>query len=230
MTDRIDYSFEVDPETAGMSRAGVQKIVSVFEQQFADGRNIGAQLVVLRHGQVILDRAIGVKRLGTMQVVRRVTPFLLFSCTKALTAICVHKLVEEGKLELDAPVADYWPEFGTGGKEAATVAHTLAHQAGIPGRGLYPQIPRWWYWDLVVSNVAGLEAEFEPGTKTAYHLVNNGFVLGELVRRVTNVMMDEYMQRELFEPLGMTHSYLGIPADELLNAAEIYWAAADQLT
>ena len=228
MVEQLDFSFEVDPESVGMSRVGVQRIVDRFEQQFMEGLNIGGQLVVLRRGQVVLDRVMGVRRVGTTQAVLPSTPFLLFSCTKALTAVCIHQLVEEGKLELDAPVADYWPEFGTGGKETATVAQTLLHQAGIPERGIRQQVPLWWSWDRVVNNVAGLTAEFEPGTKTAYHLVNNGFILGELVRRVSNVMIDVYMQRELFDPLGMKDSYLGIPAAEMGRASELYWGAADQ--
>ncbi len=226
--DKLDFSFEADPTTVGMSPAGVDRIVSIFEQHFAEGLNIGAQLVVARHGRVVVDRAIGLRRLGTTETVQNTTPFLLFSCTKSLTSMCVHKLAEEGKVDLDAPIADYWPEYGTKGKETGTVAHALLHQTGIPGRGLYPQIPRWWYWDWVTSSVADLEVEHEPGSKTAYHLVNNGFILGEIVRRVTNVMIDEYMQREFLDPLGMADSYLGIPTDQLARASEVYWSAADQ--
>lgn len=228
MADAVDFSHEIDPTEVGMSREGVRRAAAVFEQQFADELNIGGQFVVLRHGKVVLDRVIGLKRLGTTQTVLPTTPFLLFSCTKPVTAVCIHQLVEQGLLELDAPVAEYWPEFGTNGKEKATVAQTLLHQAGIPDRGLYPQIPRWRNWDYVAQNVANLTAQWEPGSKTAYHLVNNGFILGELVRRVTDARIDEYMQEEIFAPLGMKNSYLGLPPERLGDAAELYWEAPDQ--
>jgi len=228
MADGVDFSHEVDPTVVGMSREGVRRAAAVFERYFAEGLNIGGQFVVLRDGEVVLDRVIGVKRLGTTQAVLPTTPFLLFSCTKPVTAVCVHQLIEQGLLELDAPVAEYWPEFACNGKGKVTVAQALLHQAGVPERGLYQQIPSWRNWDYVAQNVANLTAEWEPGSKTAYHLVNNGFILGELVRQVTGARIDEYMEEEIFSPLGMNNSYLGLPLEKLPDAAELYWEAADQ--
>ena len=121
MIHTLDFSHETDPTNVGMSREGVRRAAAVFEQQFADDLNIGAQFVVIRRGKVVLDRVIGLKRLCTTQAVMPDTPFQLFSMAKPLTAVCIHTLVEQGLVELDAPIAEYWPEFGTKGKEAATV-------------------------------------------------------------------------------------------------------------
>ncbi len=211
-----------------MSRRGVREIARIFVDQFARGEHAGAQLVVLRRGQPVLNRTAGLARLGTTESVRPDTPFLVFSCTKPLTAVCLLQLVERGLVDLDAPIAAYWPEFGCRGKEKATVRHAFLHQAGIPARGLYPQIPTWWNWDRVTRFVAALPAEFEPGTRTAYHVVNYGFILGEILRRVDGRPIEQYMSDVLFEPLGMANSYLGLPAEQLGRASAIYWGHQDQ--
>ena len=225
---QLTFGREVNPESVGMDRKIVRKIGRYFDQQLSDGAHVGGQLVVLRHGQVVLDRTNGLLRLGSRQSVRPDTPFLTFSCTKPLTAVCIHQLVEMNLIDLDARVADYWPEFGQKGKETATVRHALTHQAGIPARGLYPQIPRWWSWDWAVSAVADLEAEYEPGTKTAYHVVNSGFILGELVRRLSGKSIEQYMEDHIFQPLKMRNSWLGLPRDQSARSAEIYSGAKDQ--
>ncbi len=227
MTEPLAWQ-EIDPELVGMSRAGVAALEQVFEEQYAQGLHYAAQLVLVRHGRVLLDRTIGVLRARQPQSVRPDTPFQAFSVSKSFTAVCVHQLIEQGKLELDALIGEYWPEFACNGKETATMRHALLHQMGIPSRGTYPQIPRWWRWERVVDYVANLPAEYEPGTRTAYHLVNNGFVLGELVRRVTGQPIEEYMRAHLFEPLGLKNSYLGLPHEEHGRAAQIYWGAPDQ--
>lgn len=226
--NQITFGLEVDPETVDMTRRGVNRIVALFEQHFADGQHPASQLVVMRHGQVVLDRTLGILRTGRFESVRHDTPFLTFSCTKPVAGVCLHQLVEQGLVDLDAPIATYWPEFGQKGKETATLRHALLHQAGIPTRGLYLQIPTWWNWERVTAYVADLPAEYEPGTKTAYHTVNYGFIIGEVVRRVTNRSIETYMREEIFEPLGMTNAYLGLPRSESPRAAEVYWGTPDQ--
>lgn len=211
-----------------MSVEGVERVITLFEHHFTSGLHPGAQLVVLRRGRVVLDRSIGLSREGTYLSVRPDTIFLTLSCTKPVASFCLHQLVDAGKVEIDAPIATYWPEFGQKGKETATVRHALLHQSGIPSKGLYPQIPQWWNWERVTQSVAELTAEFEPGSRTAYHLVNYGFILGEIIRRVDGRMPDEYMRQELFEPLGMENAYLGLPRTETERAAELYWGASDQ--
>jgi CubicO group peptidase (beta-lactamase class C family) len=121
--DEIEWGEEITPSTVGMNDLGVKKILDVYHSQLSDGLHYGSQLVVLRNGNIILDRSNG---LANLQRKLKVTPNTLFHCfsiTKPFTAICIHKLIEEGRIELDAPVAEYWPEFGTRGKETATIRH-----------------------------------------------------------------------------------------------------------
>ena len=225
----ISYDHVTQPAAAGMTEAGVRRINEIFDSQLARGLHPGSQLVVLRAGQVVVDRAAGLADVLRRVPVTPETPFLTWSCTKAFTGICIHRLIEEGKIAWDAAVADYWPEFGCNGKGPATIRHVFLHQAGIPARGLYTQVFLWPNWEAVTRNVAQLAAEFPPGTKTAYHLVNYGFILGEVVRRVTGQPIQDYLRDVFFAPLGLRHSWLGLPRRALPRAARLYCVAWEQL-
>ncbi len=212
------------PAPIGISEAGQRHINEIFKSQLASGLHFGAQLVIARHGRVVFDRAAGIANLRRKNPTTPETPFLVYSVTKTLTALSVHQLVEEGRIDLDAPIARYWPEFGCKGKDSATVRHALLHQAGIPQRGLARQVLLWANWERITRSVARLPAEFPPGTKTAYHIVNYGFILGELVRRVTGERIETRLQRDFMQPLGMRNSYTGLPDSQRARAAGIYYA------
>jgi CubicO group peptidase (beta-lactamase class C family) len=172
-----------------------------------------AQIVVRRHGRVLVNHAEG--RGAQAPVIQANTPFLCFSISKAFTGLCIHKLIEEGRVELDAPVARYWPEFGCKGKESATIRHVFLHQAGIPAPGINKQVFTWPFWPLVTRNVAATPAVYPPGTHTAYHLVNYGFIFGEVIRRVTGMQVEEYLSREFLRPMGLTDTWMRLPAKML---------------
>ncbi|MCA9397542.1 beta-lactamase family protein, partial [candidate division WWE3 bacterium] len=222
LTTEITFGQEVDPSKVGMSTQGVKAIVDVFYSQVSEGLHFGAQLVVLKNGKVVVDRVAGLANVRTKLQVSHDTLFHGFSITKPFTAMCIHKLVEQGKLELDTPIAKYWPEFGSKGKEAATIRHVFLHQAGVPSRGLYTQIPLWLNWKYVTRNVANLEAEYPPGSKTSYHIVNYGFILGEIVRRVSGKPIQVYLKEEFLDPLNLRDTYLGLPRRKLKEASRIY--------
>jgi CubicO group peptidase (beta-lactamase class C family) len=217
----ISFS-EFNPGDMDISPTAVQKLNNVFEGQIQSGLHPGAQFVVLKHGQVIFDGAAGLANIRKNVPVTKETPFLIFSSTKAFTAICIHHLVEAGKLELDAPVAVYWPEFGCKGKQSATIRHTLLHQAGIPTRGMPFQLLIWDSRALMARFIANLPAEWEPGSRMEYHLVNSGFILGELIYRVSGLTCQEYLQKFFIEPLGMKNTYTGLPFHLHPKAAHIY--------
>ena len=206
----------------GLSEAGLERLAQVFDRQIADGLHPGAQLVVARRGQIVFERAGGWADVRRRAPVTLDTPFLVYSATKPFTAVCVHQLAERGQLDLDAPVARYWPEFGCRGKETATLRHALLHQAGVPRRGFYRQAFLWPDWERTMQSVARLDAEYPPGSSTAYHVVNYGFILGEVVRRVAGCPIQEYLRREFLEPLGMRNSYPGLPDNQRRRAASVY--------
>jgi CubicO group peptidase (beta-lactamase class C family) len=221
MTEPIDFSHEIDPKTAGMRREGVEALAHIFETQLTERHlHPAAQLVVLRQGKVVLDRALGVGRHG--KPIDHNTPFYCFSVSKPFTGMCVHKLIEEGKVKMDALISDYWPEWGCKGKETATIRHAFLHQAGIPAPHLYRQIFDWPNWARLMRTIANYEAVFTPGTKTAYHMVNYGFILGEIVRRVTGKMVDVYFKENFVDPLGLQHTSLRSDDAMLRQSPKLY--------
>ncbi len=218
----VQFTGETPPEAVAMRATGVQRIVQVFEGQIARGLHPGGQLVVLRRGQVVLDRAAGLAHVRRRLAAAPDTPLLCFSFGKMYTALCVHQLIEQGRLEWDAPIARYWPAFGCKGKESATVRHALLHQAGVPLRGLYCQVWLWPDWERVTRHVAALPAEYPPGTRTAYHLVNFGFILGEVVRRVSGRPVEAHLRQAFLEPLGLRDTSMGLPRAEWPRAGRVY--------
>jgi CubicO group peptidase (beta-lactamase class C family) len=227
--NRLSFSGEVDPASVGMSTSGVHHLVEIFERQLADGLHPGAQLVILRHGLVVVDRSAGLANVKRNMPVTPDTPFMTYSVSKSFTGMCVHRLIEEGRVEWDAPIARYWPEWGCNGKEKATIRQVFLHQAGLPLRGLQVELLLLsWNWKLMMRYVAKLKAEYEPGAKCAYHLVNYGFILGGVISHVTGLRPDEYLRNTFLIPLGMHNSYLGIPRLELQRAARIYCGTPHQ--
>ena len=131
---------------------------------------------------------------------------LWFSTTKPVTAVAIHMLVERGLLDLDAPIAEVWPEFAQGGKERCTTRHVLTHQGGFPVLPADFDWERMDDWEAVVTATAAISAVWEPGTDTGYHPVTYGFALGEVIRRVDSREPRKFMREEIFEPLGMAAS------------------------
>lgn len=204
---------EVDPRSVEMDPDALARVVAIFEAQHAEGLHPGAQLCVFRHGRCVLDRHIGVARRETGEPVTAETLFLVFSASKPFGAMCIHKLAEAGELSLDDPVARYWPEFAANGKQAATIAHVLTHRVGIPLG------PRWFTPDLWGDYAAGARAMEERvprwpvGEEVGYHPLNWGWMVRELVRRVSGRKIGQYLREEFLQPLGIREAFLGLPAE-----------------
>lgn len=210
----MDFSHEVPPTEVGMSARQVNSLAHKFESMVLEKHwHPSAQLVLLRHGEVVLDRVIGIGRAG--KPIDHETPFYTFSTSKPFIGICIHKLIEEGKVHLDDKISTYWPEYGCRGKEEGTVRHALLHLEGIPAPHLYWQVPLWPNWGLVTKAVAGYKAVYPPGKVAFYHLLNYGFILGEIVRRVTGMMPDEYFSQNFTEPLGLQNTWMRMPGNEV---------------
>jgi CubicO group peptidase (beta-lactamase class C family) len=187
----------------------------LFQDQLNQGLHHGAQLAVYRDGELVADLAGGVTE-PDGEPVTSDQRFVFFSSTKPLTGVCVHQLVEAGDLSYDESVATYWPEFaerGEGPKGEVTVRHVLSHQGGFPASEFDLQPDAWTDWDAVVEAMETIDIQFDPGTDAAYHALNYGWVLGELIRRVSGQRIGTYLRENVLEPLGMTDTYLGLPED-----------------
>lgn len=200
----MNGGFIGDPEQVGVDRAGLERAIRLLEEQREQGLHDGAQLFVARKGQPLLDVAIGEAQPGVP--LRADSAMLWFSSTKPLTAIAIAQQMERGKLKLDDRVQSIIPEFGNG-KEAVTIRQVLTHTGGF--RMTEFSFLRY-DWDDTIKSICEEPAEWEPGTAAGYHPLSGWQILGEIIRRVDGRPINVYLDEEIFKPLGMSESSLGL--------------------
>lgn len=219
---------EMAPERLGLAPDATQTIHSAFVDLYRTGLHPGLQLCIRRRGEILYDRAIGYAAgvagddplHGARREMRRNTPVCLFSASKAITAMLVHKCAEDGLIDLDATVTDTIPEYGQRGKQHTTVRHLLAHQAGIPRIPLpRPDPSLLWDWDRAIATLCAAKPLHGAGEQQAYHAITAGFILGELVQRASGMPLNDYLARHFAEPLGMANFTYGMPRERQHEAA-----------
>jgi CubicO group peptidase (beta-lactamase class C family) len=204
----------VEAESVAMDPQALRDVERIFNRQIVEGLHPGAALAVFRHGKPVLDLFGGSADTESGRPVTQDTMFVLFSSTKPLASTSVHILVERGQAQLDDRVAKHWPEFGRNGKENVTIRHILTHRGGFPQTPASLPWSAWGDWGAVVRAIEEAPAQFEPGTVSAYHALNHGWVCGELVRRIDGRDFATFLRAEITGPLGMNDTYVGLP-DEL---------------
>lgn len=176
-----------------------------FAANFENGKDVGASVCVVHDGRTVVDLWGGtVERAldGTTAPWAEDTIINVWSTTKTMTALAALVLADRGELDLHAPVADCWPEFKAGGKEQVTTAHLLSHSSGLSG-WQEPMRPEDVYdWELATSRLAAQEPWWEPGTASGYHALTQGYLVGEVVRRVSGRTVGTFFREEVAEPLG----------------------------
>lgn len=214
---------EADPARVGMTPELVERIWDAGVDLYRSGVHPALQLCLRREGEVVLDRAIGhargngpndgddeVKVAATPQ-----TPFCVYSTSKGITAMVVHMLAERGALEIDDRVADHIPEYARHGKGEITIGHVLSHRAGVAS------LPKGALdLDLLddrehlLELICDAKPSSAPGKLLAYHAVSGGFILGEIVERVSGRSIREVLAAEILDPLGFRWNNYGVaPAD-----------------
>ena len=186
----------------GECQPAFQAVRDVFEAAFERGDEIGAAVSVMWRGDRVVDLWAGHRDAAKTRSWERDTIVNVFSTTKGMTALCAHLLIDRGLLELDEPVATYWPEFAANGKEAVTFRQLISHQAGLPA--LREPLPpeALFDWDVMTAALAAEEPWWEPGTDHGYHAVTFGWLVGEVVRRVSGQSLGSFFRKEIGEPLG----------------------------
>jgi CubicO group peptidase (beta-lactamase class C family) len=187
-----------------------------IDRLVASGAEIGLQVVAMHEGRVVVDAVAGVADQRTGKPVTPGTLFFAASTAKGVAASVAHVLAEHGQLSYEDRVADAWPEFAAHGKGDVTLADVLVHSAGVPG--LWPEITPEDLCDSarMCAYIAAEPPWWRPGTKTGYHALTFGFVLGEFVRRRTGRTLASLLRDEIAAPLGVAHElYFGVPADRL---------------
>ncbi len=181
----------------------------------------GLQVAAYYNGELVVDAWAGVADASTGRIVDGDTLFTVFSTTKGVTATAIHLLADRGKLDYDTPIAVYWPEFGAHGKENVTVRQALTHTAGIPQMPYCVEPNDLSDWDGMCAAIADLQPLWKPGTRTGYHSVTFGWILGEVARRADGRSIAQIVQDDICRPLGITSLYLGIPATVEASVATI---------
>jgi CubicO group peptidase (beta-lactamase class C family) len=172
------------------------------------GDDIGASVAVFRWGECVVDLTGGAKIDGSPYPHDAMQ--LVYSVTKGVTAICLALLVDDGTVELDAPVARYWPEFASAGKDAVTVVQLMSHQAGLAGFDHPVTISALADWTAVVDGLARQKPAWKPGTAHGYHALTVGFLAGEVIRRVSGLSVGGFLAKRLAQPLGLD-LHIGLP-------------------
>jgi len=187
------------------------RVKAAFAENFAKRNEYGAAISVTLDGKPVLDLWAGHTDKARTQPWTRDTIANVFSTTKGMTAICAHRLVDQGKLDLDAPVVTYWPEFAQAGKENMPVRMLLNHQAGLPAIRRKLTDDDMYNWDTMASALAAQEPWWTPGTRHGYHALTIGFLVGEVIRRITGKSVGAYFRDEIAQPLGLD-CHIGLDA------------------
>ena len=198
-----------------LTKSDRRKLEAAFDRQLDVGLHHGAQLAVYVDGELAVDFAGGTTGPDGGETTSG-TRHLIFSCTKPYAGVGLHQLIEDGKADLDDPVVDHWPAFADAGTQKATITirQVLSHTAGIPYGEFDDAADQWGDWDAVVEAMEGIDPVFEPGEQPAYHTFNYGWVVGELIRRISGQPVDEYVDEHVFDPLDMEQSAIGLAHDE----------------
>jgi CubicO group peptidase (beta-lactamase class C family) len=203
-----------------------RRVEDAFRENFKRFGEVGAALCVYVDGKPVVDIWGGHADAARTRPWERNTIVNVWSTTKGIVSACAHKLVQEGQLDLDAPVAKYWPEFAQAGKERLPVRYLLNHQAGLAA--ISDPLPPGssFNWEVMTDALAKQRPWWEPGTKTGYHALTYGWLVGEVVRRVAGKSVGAYFREEMAQPLGLDF-FIGTPSSEDRRIAEVIAAEPD---
>jgi CubicO group peptidase (beta-lactamase class C family) len=204
----------------GIVEAGWGPVADAFVANFAERGEIGAACCVYRAGRPVVDIWAGLADRATGTRWGRDTLQLVFSTTKGVTAICAHLLAGRGALDLDAPIADVWPEFAAHDKAAITLRTVMAHRAGLAAIDGDLTLADVVAREPVVAAIAAQSPDWEPGSEQGYHVRSYGFIVGEVVRRVTGRTLGRFLADEVAGPLGLD-CWVGLPETEEPRVAPI---------
>jgi CubicO group peptidase (beta-lactamase class C family) len=211
----------------GRVEEGWGKVADAFRANFSGNPGeLGAACCVYAGGRPVVDLWGGLADREANRAWNEDTIALVASTTKGATAICAHLLVQRGELDLDATVADYWPEFGANGKERIPVRWLLSHQAGLPVVDTPLTFEEACAWHPVIRALEAQKPLWQPGTEHLYHAHTFGFLVGEVVRRITGRTLGAFFADEVAGPLGLS-AWIGLPAEHEERVARISYAPFD---
>ncbi|HLI83089.1 MAG TPA: serine hydrolase domain-containing protein [Bryobacteraceae bacterium] len=191
-----------------------------FESNFASGADIGASCCATLEGETVVDLWGGFADEAKTRPWVKDTIINVYSTTKTMTALVALLLADRGELDFAAPVARYWPEFAANGKQNVKVSHLMSHSSGLSGWRQPITAQDLYDWEKMTSLLAAQAPLWEPGTASGYHVITFGYLVGEVVRRVTGRSLGTVFRQEIAEPLGADF-YIGLPDSEDPRVADI---------
>ncbi|HEY3947385.1 serine hydrolase domain-containing protein, partial [Phenylobacterium sp.] len=209
-----------DGSVDGFVRDRFAAVRATLENNLASGADVGASFAATVNGEMVVDLWGGWADEARTRPWEKDTIVNVYSTTKTMTALCALILADRGALDFDAPVARYWPEFAAAGKEKVKVSHLMAHSAGLSGWKEKITLEDVYDWDKVTTLLAAQAPYWEPGTQSGYHALTQGFLVGEVVRRITGRSLGTFFREEVAEPLGADF-HIGLPASEDARVADL---------
>lgn len=197
----------------GVAAPEFAPVREAFTANFTDRGDQGAAVCVYRDGIPVVDLWGGLADPPSDQPYAADTLQLVFSTTKGATAVCANLLIERGLLDPSAPVAEYWPEFAAAGKGGIPVEWLLTHQSGLAAIDATLTLSEALAWDPIVDALADQKPLWDPGTAHGYHALTFGWLVGEVVRRVSGMSIGSFFAREVAEPLDLEF-WIGLPPSE----------------
>ncbi len=179
------------------------RVKDAFAENFEKRGEVGAAAAIMLDGKSVVDIWAGHADKEKTRPWARDTLVNVYSTTKGVTAICAHRLADKGLLDIDAPVAKYWPEFAQAGKDKLPVRYLLSHKAGLAAVRKTLDEDALFKWDKMTTALAEQEPWWEPGTKHGYHALTFGYLVGEVIRRISGKTPGTYLRDELAGPLGL---------------------------
>jgi CubicO group peptidase (beta-lactamase class C family) len=203
-----------DGNVQGTCQDRFAAVKSQFEANFASDADVGASVAIMIDGVLVVDLWGGTATFdgGVEKPWERDTIINVWSTTKTMTALSALVLHDRGEIDVDAPVATYWPEFAANGKEGVLVRHLMSHSAGLSGWQEPIAMEDLYDWEKATSLLAAQAPWWEPGTQSGYHAITQGYLVGEVVRRASGLSVGEFFAKEIAGPLGADF-FIGTPAE-----------------
>jgi CubicO group peptidase (beta-lactamase class C family) len=211
---------ENEAQVRGHCDARFTAVRRAFEENFRERGELGAAVAVTVDGRTVVDLWGGWADAAHSRPWEQDTLVNVWSTTKGPVALCAHILADRGLLDLDAPVAVYWPEFAAAGKEKVLVRHLLSHRAGLAGLREPHSLEQLCDWELTTQRLAATQPWWEPGTTSGYHALTYGHLVGEVVRRISGLLPGAFLEREVTGPLDIDFR-IGLPEKDSGRVAEL---------
>jgi len=209
-----------DGSVHGFTHDRFEDVRKVFEGNLASGADVGASFCATKDGEIIVDLWGGHADAERTRPWERDTIVNVYSTTKTMCALTALLVADRGELDFKAPVAKYWPEFAANGKQDVTVAQLMSHSSGLSGWKEPITGDDLYDWEKATSLLAAQAPFWEPGTAPGYHALTQGYLVGEVIRRITGKTVGTVFREEIAEPLGADF-HIGLPASEDHRVADL---------